>query len=102
MNINRSKIEAALRLAKKNWFKVFCACAIFYLLFCGDYSVISIASLDSQESALRKEIEVYKDSIANFEQRLKEVSADSEELERYARERLHMHRENEDLYLIDK
>lgn len=102
MKITRSKIEAVLRLAQRHWFKVLCGGFVFYLLFCGDYSLVSIVSLEAQESALRKEIEEYRDSVANFENRLKVVNADNEQLERYAREHMHMHGDNEDLYLIDE
>lgn len=102
MKFNRSKFEAAYRLAMRHWFKVLCAVFIFYMLFLGDYSVVNIVSLERQEGQLRKEIAQYADSIDHFDNRLKEVDTNSEQLERYAREKLHMHRENEDIYLIDK
>jgi len=72
------------------------------MCFGGEYSVKNIVSLRTQEAELRKEIEEYKDSINNFERRIDEVSVDSEQLERHARERMHMHRENEDLYIIEE
>jgi len=102
MNINWSKYQAVLRLAKRHWFKVMCGVGVFYLLFCGDYSLLSIVSLRTQEASLRHEIKVYNDSISNYEQRLREVQADNEQLERFAREKMKMLRENEDLYLIDE
>lgn len=102
MKITSSKIAAVLRLAQRHWFKVFCAGFVFYLLFCGDYSLVSIVSLETQEASLRREIEQYRDSVSNFERRIEVVNADNEQLERYAREQMHMHGQNEDLYLIDK
>lgn len=102
MNINRSKLWVVYRLARRHWFKGICGVFIFYMLFLGDYSVMNILSLERQEIQLRKEISQFTDSIDHFDNRLKEVEANSEQLERYAREKLHMHRENEDLYLIDK
>ncbi len=102
MKITRSKIGAALRLAQRHWFKVFCGGFVFYLLFCGDYSLVNIVSLEAQEADLRKQINMLKDSVANYEQRLDAVNADNEQLERYAREHLHMYGVDEDLYLIDE
>lgn len=102
MDINKSKIGAMLRFVQSHGFKVFCGGFIFYLFFCGDYSIVSLVSLRNQESALRHEIKEYKDSIANFEHRIEELDVNNEELERYARERMQMHRENEDVYLLDE
>lgn len=62
---------------------------------------MNIWSMRQQEDELRKEIAEYKDSINNFERRIEEVSVDPEQLERHARERMYMHRENEDLYIIE-
>lgn len=102
MELKSSKVLALLRLCKMHLFKVLCGLGIFWLLFVGDYSVLSVWSLDSQENDLKKEIEEYRDSIANFEERINAVSVDSRQLERHARERMLMHKENEDLYLIDE
>lgn len=102
MKINHSKIGTVLRFAQRHWFKVLCGGFVFYLLFCGDYSLVNIVSLEAQEAELRKEIKACRDSVANYEHRLEVVNADNEQLERFARERMHMHGINEDLYLIDE
>jgi len=94
------KIKSAGRFFGRHWFGILCVAFILYMFFGGEYSVKNIISLRAQEDELRKEIEEYKDSISNFERRIDEVSVDSEQLERHARERMHMHRENEDLYII--
>jgi cell division protein FtsB len=96
-----NKIKTASAFVLRHWFGVLCVAFLLYMCFGGEYSVKNILALRAQESELRKEIEVYKDSINNFERRINEVSVDSEQLERHARERMRMHRENEDLYIIE-
>lgn len=96
-----NKIKTTGRFILRHWFGILCFTFVLYMCFGGEYSLKNIISLHSQEAALRKEIEEYKDSISNFERRIDEVSVDSEQLERHARERMRMHRENEDLYIIE-
>ena len=96
-----NKIKTTSRFILRHWFGILCFTFVLYMCFGGEYSVKNIVALHSQETALRKEIEEYKDSISNFERRIDEVSVDSEQLERHARERMRMHRENEDLYIIE-
>lgn len=96
-----NKIKTTGRFILRHWFGILCFTFVLYMCFGGEYSLMNIAVLHRQESALRKEIEEYKDSINNFERRIDEVSVNSEQLERYARERMRMHRENEDLYIIE-
>ena len=96
-----NKIKTTSRFILRHWFGILCFTFVLYMCFGGEYSRKNIVALHSQEAALRKEIEEYKDSISNFEHRIDEVSVDSEQLERHARERMRMHRENEDLYIIE-
>lgn len=99
--MNRTTLVALYRLAKRHLFTLLCVTFGFFMLFVGDHSFVSILSLEAQEASLRKEIKQYQDSVKNFVRRNEELSVGSEELERYAREKMKMHRENEDLYLID-
>ena len=102
MEINRSKIATAIRFVWRHLFGVTCVAFILYMCFGEEYSLKNIVRLHAQEAELRREIATYKDSINNFERRIDEINVDSETLERYAREKMHMHKENEDLYLFDK
>ena len=90
-----------MRFCWRHLFALACLAFVVYMLFISDYSVTNIMSLEAQQAELSHEISVYKDSIANFEQRIEEISVDNAELERHARERMYMHRENEDLYILD-
>lgn len=97
-----SKPSKLLRFALQHWFKTLCFLFLFYMVFLSEHSAWRIMKLHAQEEELRSEIRQYEDSVANYQSRIDQVSVDNEALERHARERLHMHRENEDLYLFDK
>lgn len=104
MKIDRTKLKnlaSVVRFLRAHWFKTLCGAFVIYMCFCGDYSLMNIMSLKAQESALRDEIEEYQDSIKHFEERINELDVNSEQLERYAREHMFMHGENEDVYILD-
>lgn len=86
---------------RRHWFLTICLVFVAYMLVGSDYSRYQIYKLQQQEDELRAEIRVYEDSIFSFQARIDQVNVDAEQLERHARERLHMHRENEDLYIFD-
>lgn len=50
---------------------------------------------------LKQEIDYYKDKSEKSKQRLKELESDKEDLEKFARERYHMHAPNEDVYVVE-
>lgn len=101
MEINRSKVKRLALYVIRNWFGVLCVGFIVYMCFVDDYCVLNIMRLRAQESELEHDIERYKDSIAAYQRRIDELSVESQELERVAREQMHMHKKNEDLYLFD-
>lgn len=101
MNAYLMKLARLGRKSTQHWFAVVCGIFMLYMFFGGEYSVVNILQLQAEESALRKEKQVFKDSLEMYEQRLKELDTDHVQLERIARERMLMHKENEDLYLIE-
>lgn len=78
-----------------------CMAFLLYMIFGYEYSLVRLIQLDNQAAELQSEIRVYRDTIAHFEQRIQEMNSATEELERYAREKLRMHASNEDLYVFD-
>lgn len=105
MNIDRKKLVTLLRIGRfcrRHVFMVACLAFGVYLLFGSDYSLMNILKLQAQEAQLRDEIEEYQEMTEDFQRRIDEVNVDNEKLERYAREKMHMKAENEDLYLIDE
>ena len=65
-----NKIKTTSRFILRHWFGILCFTFVLYMCFGGEYSLKNIVALHSQEAALRKEIEEYKDSISNFERRI--------------------------------
>lgn len=101
MEVNRSKVKKLALFVFRNWFGVICGGFFLYMCFMDQYSVVNIWKLSVQEAELEREIDQYRDSIAAYDRRIDELSVGSEELERVAREQMHMHKKNEDLYLIE-
>lgn len=73
---------------------------ICFALFFSEHSVLRIWMLHRQQAQLRREISAFRDSIEQYEKHIEEVSGDAKELEKFARERLMMRRDGEDVYLI--
>lgn len=102
MMINQSKLASLARLVWRNKMNIVFIIFTVNMLFFDEHSLVNIARLKSQEVGLEREIAVYKDSLEHFNQRIGEVSVDEEALEHFARERLHMRGENEDLFLLEE
>lgn len=102
MKIMDSRIARIVLPLWRHKFGTLCLAIFLCLCFFSDYSLYNILGLKRQEEALKKEIAVYKDSIASYQLRIDEVSVDEKELERHARENMRMHRENEDLYIFEQ
>lgn len=102
MKINKSRLISAGTFVFRHWFGIACGLFVGYMCFFGQYSVVNILSLRSQERGLRHDKRVYQDSLDHFTKRLAELQTDNVQLEKIARERMLMHKENEDLYLVDE
>lgn len=89
-----------LAFIKKHFFGI---CVTLFLLFIGffsDHSYLALQKLRHQQSVIKDEISQYRDSIAEYEEHIKEVSGNSAEMEKFAREKLMMKKKNEDVYII--
>ena len=100
MKIDKLTLYDWCRWMWRNKFYTACGAFVLYMMFFSSHSIYCILQLQKQEEVLKREIAEYKDSTEMFQRRIDEVSVNEEELERYARENLRMHGENEDLYLI--
>lgn len=82
---------------------LFGVCVVLFLLFMGffdDHSYLQLQRLRHQQSKIEAEIASYRDSIAEYEEHIKEVSGNGAEMEKFAREKLMMKKVNEDVYII--
>lgn len=100
--MNKQTFVKIYRWMWRNKFNTLCWAFVVYVGFFGEHSVYNIVQLQKREDMLKTEIAVYRDSIESYQRRIDDVSVDQVELERYAREVLRMHKENEDIYLLEK
>ncbi|MCF0180086.1 MAG: septum formation initiator family protein [Bacteroidales bacterium] len=74
---------------------------LLFICFFSDHSYYELRKIKHQQSEIRAEIASYRDSIAEYEAHIEEVSGDTKELEKFAREKLMMKKANEDVYIIE-
>ena len=75
---------------------------IVSLLFFGDNNYLKINELKSRINELKAEIKLNEDSAAIYEAKGRELNTDRETLERIAREKYGMKRQNEDVYVVEE
>lgn len=73
---------------------------ITWLLFFDTYAFLDHKAINEEISKLEENRDYYKDEILKDEQTIKKLHR-MEEVEKYAREKYYMKRENEDIYIID-
>ncbi len=72
-----------------------------YILFFNDNSVMDSYRYEQEIEALRSEIKANRDTLELYQQLNRSLDTDPETMERIVRERYHMQRPNEDIYVID-
>jgi len=73
---------------------------IIWMLFLDNYSYIEHRILNKEINELENNIEYYKNEIYKDSVKIKKLKNDAE-IEKYAREKYYMKRENEDVYIIE-
>ncbi len=73
---------------------------IVWLLFFDTYAFYDHRVIDKEKKKLDNNKEYYQTEINNDDKNIKKLYR-KEEVERYAREKYYMKRENEDIYIID-
>lgn len=73
---------------------------IIWMLFFDRNDLSSQLNYINQRDNLKKEKVFYEKEIAEIEKNLQELSSDPKKLEKFAREKYLMKKENEDLYII--
>ena len=70
------------------------------MCFFDNHSYLQLHRLRNQQEKIEEEIASYRDSIVEYEELIREVSGNSAEMEKFAREKLMMKKANEDVYII--
>ncbi len=73
---------------------------ISWMVFLDNYSYFDHRILDQQISELEDNREYYQTEIKKDQEKIKELN-NSEEIEKYAREKYYMKKDSEDIYLIE-
>lgn len=89
-----------LAFVRKNWFWICVLLFAMFMCFFDNHSYLQLQRLKHQQSKIESEIASYRDSIAEYEEHIREVSGDATEMEKFAREKLMMKRANEDVYIM--
>lgn len=91
-------------LRKSLFNKYIAVLAIFALLmtFCGDQSLMNRLRRAREIARKEAELKEYKDNINAASEEIKRLNQSTENLEKFAREKYHMHADGEDVYLIDE
>ena len=82
--------------------KYFIASVIFltWIIFFDEYSIISHEKNRNQLHELIQQKEYYKSRIASDKQKLEDLNAGKEELEKFAREQYQMSKPDEDVFIV--
>lgn len=70
------------------------------MIFLDNYSYFDHRFLDDQVSELEDNKEYYQEEIKKDEEQIKQLK-NPEQIEKYAREKYYMKKENEDIYIIE-
>ena len=89
-----------LTFVKKHLFWLLVVLFALFMCFFDDHSYMQLRRLRHQQARIKEEIASYRDSIAEYEEHIREVSGNSAEMEKFAREKLMMKKANEDVYII--
>ncbi len=89
-----------IAFVKKHLFWFLVILFVLFMCFFDDHSYMQLQRLHNQQDRIKEEIASYRDSIAEYEEHIREVSGNSAEMEKFAREKLMMKRANEDVYII--
>src|SRR4051812_44868526 len=84
----------------KNYFVITALAFVIWMLFFDRNDIISQISYRRQLNKLKAEKEYYLEEIAQNKKDMYELMSDREHLEKFARERYLMKKDNEDIFLI--
>ncbi len=73
-----------------------------WMLFLDNNDVSSVLAKRSRNRKLKKEIQYYENKIGEVQRDHQALKSSYKEMERFAREKYRMKRENEDVYIIEE
>jgi cell division protein FtsB len=100
-NFDNKVIMILLKLLKNKYFLTTIG-IIVWLLFFDKNDVFSQAELITKLNKLKSDRDYYATAIKNNRAEIEELKTNKKSLEKFAREKYHMKRDNEDVYVIIK
>ncbi len=95
----RQTLHRIWRAAGTKYVLVLLAAGI-YMIFFDRYNLRSQAEVQEQIQELEKDRQHYQESIETLDYQAEQIKTDRETLERFAREKYHMKRPNEDVFVV--
>ncbi len=89
-----------LKALSRNYYIVLTAIFFFWMIFFDSNSLIGVYNVKSKIADLEDQKAYYEEKIVEVRETRDELLTDSEKLEKFAREKYLMKREEEDLYVI--
>lgn len=74
---------------------------LIFMIFIDENNFIRRYNLSAQENELRKEVKRYKNKVADDIKQLEELNSNDINLEKFARERYLMKKENEEIFILE-
>lgn len=78
------------------------AIVILFAFFVSDSSIFSRLSYDAKIMQLNNEIDYYREQTAKDKQKLEDLEADKDHIEKFARENYLMKKADEDVFIIEE
>ncbi|WP_235853983.1 FtsB family cell division protein [Mucilaginibacter terrenus] len=101
MNISAEKMKRLLDLIKNKYFLVTVAFVV-WMIFFDRNDLFSQYQYHQQLNKLEQERDFYKTETANVNRDLDELSSDKVKLEKFAREKYLMKKDNEDVFVVER
>lgn len=73
---------------------------LVWIIFLSKYNLVERVQMINNIKEMERDIEYYQEQIARDSVRLKELTTNKENLEKYAREQYYMKKKNEDIFVI--
>lgn len=100
-----NSFQKILALARKVVFnKYFLTIVVFLILivFFGEHNLRNRWKTSRNIKSLNKEIRFYQDEIDANKQKMNDMQASDESLEKFAREKYYLKKENEDIFIVEE
>lgn len=98
----RSPLGRGLRYIRGHGFLLILIFLVVYLAFLSENNLVSILTAKRRIAKLEAKCEYYRDKNAEDRLRLEQLRTDNVNLEKYAREQFYMHREGEEIYVVER